>query len=158
MSQEVQSLPPPIKSVVNNITIFKEEPTASWSDVKDAPVNFGKFKGTLFKDMIKDTKQLDYLRYLSEWSELEDPMKTHVKVALAYGLSHFKIPLEDALNYVVPFGRYKNKPLYKIITTSKGQSYTRWLSKRKNLTTAIPARRVVEFMSQKAKPIIKLNH
>lgn len=138
-----------VQAILDSVVVVTREDHAlpsSYDDVKDKKISFGKFKGTAFKNLITEPSKLEYLRYLSEWPELKDPMKTCIKIALAYGIKSLDIKLEDAVQYTLPFGRYKDQKLLKLVTTGKGQEYIRWLAKRPNLTTAIPAKRVVKYL------------
>lgn len=140
-----------VQSVLDSVVVVTREdntvPT-SWEETKDLKISFGKFKGTTFQDLITDTGKLEYLRYLSEWPELKDPMKTCIKIALPHGVKSVEqdLKLTDAVQYTLPFGRYKDQKLLKLVTTGKGQEYIRWLAKRPNLTTAIPAKKVVQYL------------
>lgn len=99
----------------------------SWDECKDYKMPLGKHAGACISTLMT-LEGLDYLEYLSRWEELSAHTGSYVKYALAHGLKTHHVDPIEANTWVMPFGKYKGKPLCKIATRKKGPSYIKWLS------------------------------
>lgn len=54
----------------------------TYEEAKDWPMPFGKYKGTLLKQMIINGRRRHYLRYLLKWDDLQDGSRAKIQAAL----------------------------------------------------------------------------
>ena len=61
---------------------ISETEELSYDEAKDWQMPFGKYKGTLLKQMIINGRRRHYLRYLLKWDDLQDNSRAKIQAGL----------------------------------------------------------------------------
>lgn len=118
----------------------------SWDECKDYKMPLGKHLGQCISELMT-VDGLDYLQYLAKWDELEKHTGSYVKFALAHGLKTVKVDPIEANTWIMPFGKFKGKPLCKIAAHKKGPGYIKWLTKLSSPGISLRAKAIYKTLS-----------